>query len=112
MIYFIIGLDLHKSCFWLMYKWYIYSYTVYIFFIILFIFITLTFSIILSLSVNEHNTSFVTILILFRVLYFYNNYDQNVHDLPVFLSLALVLTFCFSNLGHICDRKKYSLYKA
>ena len=58
-----------------MYKWYIYSSTVYIFFIILFIFITLTFSIILSLSVNEHNKSFVIKLILFHVLYFYDNYD-------------------------------------
>ena len=27
---------------------------------------------------------------------------KNVHNLPVFQSLALVLTFCFSNLGHIC----------
>ena len=70
-----IGLDLHKSCFWLMYKWYIYSYTVYIFFIILFIFITLTFCIILSLFVNEHNKSFIIISILFCVLYFYDNYD-------------------------------------
>ena len=37
---------------------------------------------------------------------------KNVHNLPVFQSLALVLTFCFSNLGHIRGRKKYSFYKA